>query len=387
MNLLLITDCPPYPPHSHAQMLVYYLSRELAARRYAIDLLGFYHQPEQIADIPRYESFFRDVQLFPLPPHPAQPHPLPQRAEDAASPALWNAIRTQLLDKQRYDLVQFVGGWRLGEYHALVKNMPNLFCLSAFEADRLREHVRQIPVGWRYNNQRRRAEQEYKQHHDYEAHAFDPFRTVVLPAAEQAQHLPNASTHVIPLGVDIDYFVPTGHEPHTPSLLFIADFSRAVFREAAQTLVETIFPAVQRVVPSLMLYIVGANPPQALRQRQSEQVIITGRVPDIRPYFELASVYVCPLPHSVGFRVETLQALAMMTPVITSTDGAEGLGLVQGQNVLLCRSTDDYIKGIITLLRDEQMRLRLQVTGREHVFKNFSWEQIANEYVAFHQQL
>ena len=67
MEILLISRCPPFPMHYGDRLIPYHLARELSARRHVIDLLAFYQLPEDIADVPRYEHFFRSVKLIPEP--------------------------------------------------------------------------------------------------------------------------------------------------------------------------------------------------------------------------------------------------------------------------------------------------------------------------------
>ena len=67
MDLLLISECPPYPLSHLHRGLIYHLAAELSARRHVIDLLCFYDQPEDYAHVPRYSQYFRSVELIPHP--------------------------------------------------------------------------------------------------------------------------------------------------------------------------------------------------------------------------------------------------------------------------------------------------------------------------------
>ena len=67
MDILVIARCPPFPLQFGDRLGLYHLARRLSERRHAIDLLAFYERPEDIAETPRYERFFRSVKLIPEP--------------------------------------------------------------------------------------------------------------------------------------------------------------------------------------------------------------------------------------------------------------------------------------------------------------------------------
>jgi hypothetical protein len=64
MDILLISRCPPFPPSFGDRLILYHLARELSGRRHRIDLLAFYDNPADIAEIPRYEQYFTGVTLI-----------------------------------------------------------------------------------------------------------------------------------------------------------------------------------------------------------------------------------------------------------------------------------------------------------------------------------
>ena len=64
MELLIISRCPPFPLFRGDRLIPYYLARELAERQAQIDLIAFYENPVDIADVPRYERMFRSVTLI-----------------------------------------------------------------------------------------------------------------------------------------------------------------------------------------------------------------------------------------------------------------------------------------------------------------------------------
>ena len=117
--------------------------------------------------------------------------------------------------------------------------------------------------------------------------------------------------------------------------------------DAALRLVRDIFPRVKQVVPEARLYLVGGNPPDALRAYAGEDVAIPGRVPDLRPYFECSLLYVSPLRLGAGIKNKVLETLSMQTPVIATPLSCDGIPVKDGEHVLLAAS-DDGLRTIDT---------------------------------------
>ena len=118
MDVLLISRCPPFPLHYGDRLIPYHLGRELSGRRHLIDLLAFYQQPEDFAEIPRYERYFRSVQLIPEPHRSYRDYwrrsrsadrRFPQSAGAAWSPEMWNTIQ-RMVRERSYDMVHLFGG-------------------------------------------------------------------------------------------------------------------------------------------------------------------------------------------------------------------------------------------------------------------------------------
>jgi glycosyltransferase involved in cell wall biosynthesis len=135
------------------------------------------------------------------------------------------------------------------------------------------------------------------------------------------------------------------------------------------------------------LYVIGDSPGTTLRPYASESIFIIEAAPDLRPYFELATLYISPLQQRMGIQQNILKSLAMMTPVVGTSASFEGLDVEHDQQVLIGENDDELIRRAIRLLRDSQERLRLQVNGLQRVQERYSWYQIANRYEALFQAM
>ena len=86
-----------------------------------------------------------------------------------------------------------------------------------------------------------------------------------------------------------------------------------------------VWPHVRAALPAAHAYLVGRRPHARLAPlRDAPGVVITGSVPDTRPYIHAATVYVVPLRVGGGTRFKILEAAAMRKPIVSTTLGAEG---------------------------------------------------------------
>jgi glycosyltransferase involved in cell wall biosynthesis len=220
---------------------------------------------------------------------------------------------------------------------------------------------------------------------------FEGYDRVVVLTDHDARSLkdlnPRTPTIVIPNGVDIEYFTPTGYEPDEPALLFTGNYDYAPNLDAALRLVRDIFPRIKQAIPRARLYIVGGNPSPELMAFASDAVEITGRVPDLRPYFEMSMIFVSPLRLGAGIKNKILEAMAMQKPVVATPLSCDGIPILQGHHVLLGITDDDLIKNVFQLFKDNKLRQQMAINGRKLVEQRFTWARVADMYETLYRQI
>jgi sugar transferase (PEP-CTERM/EpsH1 system associated) len=180
---------------------------------------------------------------------------------------------------------------------------------------------------------------------------------------------------VIPNGVDVEYFRPSGERDATGSIVYTGLMNYAPNVEAVQHFCSEILPLVHRRVPHAHFHVVGAKPAPEVQALSSERVTIHGFVPDVRPYLRDAEVFVVPLLHGGGIRNKILEAAASGRAVVSTTLGAEGLGLRAGEELLLADSPAEFADAVTSLLRDPLRREALERRARAAAERH-RWERI-----------
>ena len=103
-------------------------------------------------------------------------------------------------------------------------------------------------------------------------------------------------------------------------------------------------------------------------------IIVTGEVDDIRPYLARAQIFVCPNRLGSGMRGKILQAMASGVPVISTTLGAEGISIQQGENGFFADKPQIMAQYIDLLLSDPLLQTNVAKRAREMVVERFSWD-------------
>ncbi|MCP3928294.1 MAG: glycosyltransferase [Bacteroidetes bacterium] len=159
-------------------------------------------------------------------------------------------------------------------------------------------------------------------------------------------------------------------------LLFIGGFLHTPNEDAMVWFVEKIFPKIEQAIAGITLTIVGSHPSDAVRALADQNVKVTGYIEDVTSYFENSRVFVSPLRYGAGVKGKIGQSLSFGLPVVTTPIGAEGMGLVDGETMLLAEDEDLFAQKVVELYHDEQVWSHLSGNGMKLIEKRFSPEVI-----------
>jgi glycosyltransferase involved in cell wall biosynthesis len=97
----------------------------------------------------------------------------------------------------------------------------------------------------------------------------------------------------------------------------------------------------------------------------------------VRPYMRDAAVYVVPLRIGGGTRLKIFEAMAMGKAVVSTTIGAEGLPVTNGEHVLLADEPVTFARAVVRLVRDVGRRRQLEAAARALVVEKYDWSAVA----------
>jgi glycosyltransferase involved in cell wall biosynthesis len=212
--------------------------------------------------------------------------------------------------------------------------------------------------------------------------------------ANSIKHLYGASTpiQVVPNGVDVSGYYPAvfsrsrrseGSENPGKTLIFPAWFRWEPNAVAVSFLLNELWPRLAGSFPGCRMLLAGRDPtPEMITaSRHDSRIVVTGGVPDIRPYLAAATAMVVPLFQGGGTRLKILEAFAAGVPVISTAKGAEGLAVEDGKHLLLAETVDAFIGALQRLWSDQQLAAQLAASGLELVREFYSFRAVHHQIV------
>ncbi len=223
---------------------------------------------------------------------------------------------------------------------------------------------------------------EFKMLRSTEYNAFKIFDALTIISEPDSDAIPrpkNGEIHIIPNGVDFDFFdrtkipSPAGAAPKW-DIVFCGNMGYEPNVHAAQYLVKEVMPLVWKEVPGSTVLLAGANPKHGVSNLASDKVSVSGYVADIRECYAASSIFVAPMLTGSGLQNKLLEAMAMQLPCVTTSIANDSLGARDGSEVLIGDNAEAFAAHIVSLLRDADKRASLAQSGRQYALDHFSWE-------------
>ena len=383
MNVLVVDEDFPYPPNTGKRLRTY----NLLSRMQEKHLIHYvYHGEEQdFPDCPNIRC-----------------HPVDKTFTEKSGPRfyvelLWNLLSPkpylvsrhhssemirrihEITERERIDLVHC-------EWTPYTENIRSL--LGRFPSVLSTHNVESQIWGRYFETERNPLKKAYiypqwKKMAAYEREVAGQYDQVVCVSGNDADFFARYTSpervSVVPNGVDETFFTPGGNGPTPGNLVFTGSMDWRPNQDAVSYFVEEVFPLIREQAPEAVFYVVGRCPPDRLRAQWEEVpgVVVTGTVDDVRGYIDSASVYVVPLRIGGGSRLKILEALSMVKVVVSTSVGAEGLDLNDGEHLLLRDDPQGFARAVLDVLRDGGAYVGLAATGRKRVLESYGWDAIA----------
>lgn len=188
---------------------------------------------------------------------------------------------------------------------------------------------------------------------------------------------PSTKTFIIP---NIHNITETCAEKKTynPSIIFIGVFSHEPNVDAVLYFYNEIWPLLHDKHPDLIWFIVGGNVPSEIQSISNDNIFVTGYVPETQPYLNKSWISIAPLRFGAGMKGKVGEAMAAGLPVVTTDYGAQGLPIVDGKDMLIANSSEDFFKKVDNLISSASYRQFIGKNGQLFIEKYYSPEAIKN---------
>lgn len=190
-----------------------------------------------------------------------------------------------------------------------------------------------------------------------------------------------------PNGVDVDYFAPTDVVPDPNTLVMTGLMRTRPNIDAAVFFVKHILPGILAHRPNVKMYVVGGDPPEEVTRLASDHVIVTGGVPDVRPYVGNASVVVVPLRMGGGTRLKVVEGLSMKKPMVSTALGCEGIDVKHEEHLLIADEPAAFAGAVLRLMDEPTLGATLAQNGHALVLRRYRWESVTKQLEALYADL
>lgn len=231
----------------------------------------------------------------------------------------------------------------------------------------------------------------------YEALLTGKFdRILVTSPVDQAaftdlSHQPDRQTgiEVLSNGVDLEVFTPTTSPRRANSIVFSGKLSYHANISSAKFLVEQVMPIVWARRPLVQVSLVGKDPHPSLQKlaEREPRVIVTGTVPDIRPFLQTASLAAVTLTYGAGVQNKVLESMACAVPVVSTSAAVSALQAVSGQDVLVSDEPAGLADHILRLLENPELNQQIGTNGYRYVQQHHNWNDIAKNLITIYENL
>jgi sugar transferase (PEP-CTERM/EpsH1 system associated) len=360
-DLLLLIHRIPYPPNKGDKIRSYHLLKHLA-QHYRVHLATFVDDADDWQHVPHVEKLCASSHFAPLNPKLARMRSLGALLSNRslsldyyrdAGLQAWTARAMQAHPISR--IVVFSSS--MAQYAEAYPEARRVVDFCDVDSDKWRQYAekKSWPMNWLYRHEARQL-LAYERH---VARECDASLFVSAPEADLFRELAPESAAKIGFfnnGVDTDYFSPersyaSPYQAGERAVVFTGAMDYWPNIDAVQWFAAEVFPQLRARFADVRFYIVGARPAAAVQAlAQLPGVVVTGTVPDVRPYIAHAQAAVAPLRIARGIQNKVLEAMAMATPVVVSPQALEGIEAIPGTDLLLAEDAAGFVATVAALL-------------------------------------
>lgn len=377
-NLLFLSHRIPYPPDKGDKIRSWHLLRHLA-EHWHVHLGAFVDDPDDWQHLAVLENVCADVKLREIQPASRKYRSLVGlfTGEALSLPYYRDAELSAWVAAKLADGMDAVVVYSsaMAQFVMHVRDIPRIMDFVDIDSDKWLQYAqtKTWPMSWLYRREgRRMLDWERKVASGFDGGLF----VSAAEAADFRKLAPESAARIgyFNNGVDAEYFTPAAAYPNPyPEGRRVLAFTGAMDYwpniDAVVWFAREVMPELRRAHPDVLFCIVGGRPGSEVLALESDAVMVTGRVADVRPYLAHAAVVVAPLRIARGIQNKVLEAMAMAKTVVSSPQALEGIAAEVDEEILRADSPASFVASVDRVFRgfDCGRAARLRVVA------DFSW--------------
>lgn len=388
MKILMLTPYLPYPPASGGQIRTLYLLKYLS-QNHEIFLVALYKNAQEKQYAKHLESYCKKIYLCKRAEKPWQignilmsvlsllPFLIVRNFSDEAK-----KIVEKLLQEEKFDVIHAETFYIMP--HIPKTSVPILLVEQTIEFKVYQHFISNLPFLVRLGLSIDIMKLKY-----WEIHYWKKASLVATVSQSDRDTIQKIETNIdpviIPNGAGDEMFVDKLPEKKldSPTLLFMGNFFWLQNVEAAEFLVDSIFPKLIKTIPNLNLIIAGQNAAKKVTVKNTNSVKVIDIPPDnseiVKKLYHQATIFVAPIFGPGGTRLKILAAMAAGLPVVSTSTGVDGLGIVEGVHAILAQTPEAFAEKITKMISTRDLYTKIQKNAFALVKDHYSWSQISKQ--------
>jgi polysaccharide biosynthesis protein PslH len=383
MRILFLAQRVPFPPNRGDKITTYHEIRHLS-RHHEVSVACLADGPNELAHPDALRSMVASIRAVPVDRMRARARALAALASDSPltlayfnERALHRHIADQF-DDRPFDLI-LVYSSGMAQFVEKYSNVPRIMQFADLDSLKWQQYSANSAY-----LMRRVYELESTRLLKYERRIAREFsHSLVCTPREMHDFqrlIPGARVSCVRNGVDLEFYQPSPILKNDKSLIFTGVMNYFPNVEGVKWFCREVLPLIRREVPESSFTICGAEPTAAIRKLERiEGVVVTGRVPDVRPYLAKSAVCVVPLRIARGIQNKLLEAMAMGLPTVATNAAYAGLDAVNGRDLFVADEPTTFALAVVRLLRDSALRTEIGRSARCAVETHYRWDQSLSE--------
>jgi polysaccharide biosynthesis protein PslH len=397
MKILILCNKPPYPPRDGGAIGIFNLSKSMASLGHDVHVLAMNtskHRvnPSELPQIQNYHITYVDINtditalkalknfLF---------SKLPYLAERFVSKDYLEALK-KILSRDSFDFIQFEGPYLWYCIDTIREMTPTKISMKNHNIEyeiwlRAAQIEKNILKKLYLYNLAKRVEK-------FEMNLYNRFDYLYAVTGRDKEIFINKfdvkkkPILIVPTGIDAPKsdFVPN---QDNSSIFHLGALEWMPNQQGLIWFVNNVWPKILDRFPDLKFHIAGRNAPHWLvRHFNKTNIIYHGEIPDAHAFICSSGIMIVPVLSGGGMRVKVVEGMALGKPIVSTSIGAEGLDVKDGEDILIADSADTFADKICELVSDSELAKKLSVNAFKNSVEKYDNIAIARKVINFYKE-
>lgn len=153
-------------------------------------------------------------------------------------------------------------------------------------------------------------------------------------------------------------------------------------QQAVRLFCEKVLPSLRNSMPGVTLLWIGNVNRKKLCFTPPPEVLFTGYVDDVKPYFSRGDIYVAPFDMGEGVKIKIIEAMAMGKVIVGTSVGVRGVGIEGQPFIRVCDDWRDFSSAVVDLAKDPNLPA-LCAESAKYAQSHLSWDKVLSPLEPF----